>query len=163
MTQASSARMYFSWSRRSKSIKEQVIAVTCFPAGFKGQGSAAPRQRKRAAHRLRGSSLYTVVPPPAWCLRYWNGRKAQTHNCLMFPILKTRSRVSGDHSLLDGGAYHRVSGLLSLQHDPANNPSIASTPSLLLSHKHCFCPLPSLSHIIPYIHTAPSLSVHLPT
>lgn len=46
LTQAFPARMNFSWCRRSKSITEQVIAVTFFPPSFKAQGSAAEEEMR---------------------------------------------------------------------------------------------------------------------
>lgn len=117
-------RMNFSWSRRSKSTQEQVIAVTCFPPSFKGEGSALAEEW--AAHRLHGSSCCTLVPPGAW-IQDVGKRKKPSHNCLsryktdVLPLSEARSGFSLSHSQLDVGVHRWISGFLSLQQHPANS------------------------------------------
>lgn len=143
-----------------------LLSLSSHPAS---KGRAEPPRRKRAAHRLRGSSFCASVPH--WASRILEQEKIpgaklseqMRDKSIVFTFSEARYGVSSNHPPLDGGAHQRVSGLPPLQHNPSDNLSVTPMPNLWLIHKHCFYSLPSVLHIISYIHTPPSLLVHLPT
>lgn len=131
-------------------------AVACFPPSFKGQGSAAAEEAGCSQ-----PAWEQPLPPQAWHLGYWNKRKSQVHNSL------SRWETNPCVPLL-GGQVRGLQWPFSIGwlctpvvfRSPV--PAAGPVPSLLPIHKHCFCPLPSVLHIIPYICTSPSLLIHLP-
>lgn len=104
-------------------MHKQVIAVTCFPPSFKGKGSAVAEGvgcSQAAWEQLLHSGTSRSLD-----LEYQNKKKTQSQ---LSEQIKDRCvpPLRGwiwalSLLLLDGGVHRRVSGLLSLQQDPANN------------------------------------------
>lgn len=145
-------------------MHKQVIAVTCFPPSFKGKGSAVAEGvgcSQAAWEQLLHSGTSRSLD-----LEYQNKKKTQSQLSEQIKdrcVPPLRGWVWALPQPSSVGWWCTREGFRTPV--PAAGPSqqlgIVPTPSLLLSHQHSSCPLPSAVHILPYTCTT-SLS-HSPS